>query len=61
MHSNGQLLSWQMFLQAVELRFAPSHYDDPKGNMFKLCQTSTVKDYQNLFESLSIRIVGRPP
>lgn len=61
MHSNGQLLSWQAFLHALELRFAPSHYDDPKGSLFKLCQTSSIKDYQTEFESLSNRIVGLPP
>lgn len=61
MHSNGQLLSWPMFLHALELRFAPSHYEDPKGSLFKLCQTSSVKEYQTEFESLANRIVGLPP
>ncbi|GAU30089.1 hypothetical protein TSUD_392450 [Trifolium subterraneum] len=60
LHSNGQLLSWQQFLHALELRFAPSHYDDPKGALFKLCQTSSVKDYQTTFESLANRINGLP-
>ncbi|XP_058782994.1 uncharacterized protein LOC131657638 [Vicia villosa] len=60
MFSNGQLRSWQAFLQALELRFAPSLYDDPKGALFKLCQTTTVTEYQTAFESLANRIVGLP-
>ncbi|MCI19041.1 retrovirus-related pol polyprotein from transposon opus, partial [Trifolium medium] len=31
MHSNGSLHSWQAFLHALEMRFAPSQYEDPKG------------------------------
>jgi len=60
MHSNNQLLFWPMFLNALELRFAPSHFDDPRGALFKLCQTTTVKDYQTVFESLANRISGLP-
>ncbi|MCH89207.1 retrotransposon-derived protein PEG10-like [Trifolium medium] len=61
MHSNGQLLSWPGLLHALESRFAPSLYDDPKGALFKLCQTSSVKEYQTQFESLANRITGLPP
>lgn len=60
-HSNGQLLSWPLFLHALELRFAPSLYEDPKGAIFKLCQKTTVKEYQAEFETLANRIVGLPP
>jgi hypothetical protein len=61
MHSNGSLHSWPAFLHALELRFAPSQYEDPKGALFKLCQTTTVKDYQKSFEALANRITGLPP
>ncbi|KAK2407034.1 hypothetical protein QL285_042695 [Trifolium repens] len=61
MHSNGSLHSWQAFLHALELRFAPSQFDDPKGALFKLCQTSSVKDYQKAFEALANRITELPP
>jgi len=61
MYSNGQLHSWPAFIHALELRFAPSQYDDPKGALFKLCQTTTVKDYQHAFESLANRITGLAP
>ncbi|MCH81628.1 hypothetical protein A2U01_0002419, partial [Trifolium medium] len=61
MHSNHQLLSWTGFLNALETRFAPSMYEDPQGSLFKLCQTSTVREYQTQFETLANRITGLPP
>jgi hypothetical protein len=60
MHDNGQLLSWPFFLHALEIRFAPSLYEDPKGALFKLTQTTTIKAYQSQFEALANRIVGLP-
>jgi len=36
-------------------------YDDPKGALFKLRQTTTVKEYQTQFETLVNRIIGLPP
>ncbi|MCI96459.1 hypothetical protein A2U01_0117759, partial [Trifolium medium] len=30
MYRNGQIMSWPQFLQALELRFAPTAYDDPR-------------------------------
>ncbi|PNX94328.1 Ty3/gypsy retrotransposon protein, partial [Trifolium pratense] len=61
MHQNGQILTWATFLHALETRFAPSQYEDPRGALFKLSQTSTVKEYQNQFEALANRITGLPP
>jgi hypothetical protein len=61
LHSNGQFLTWPLFLQALESRFAPSLYEDPKGALFKLCQTSSVREYQTQFEALANRIMGLPP
>jgi hypothetical protein len=61
MHSNGQILTWTAFLQALETRFAPSQYEDPKGALFKLTQKGSVKDYQSQFELLANRISGLPP
>ncbi|MCI02593.1 retrovirus-related pol polyprotein from transposon opus, partial [Trifolium medium] len=45
MHGNGQLLNWSLFLQALESRFAPSLYEDPKGALFKLCQTASEEKF----------------
>jgi len=61
MHDNKLISAWQNFLHALEVRFAPSHYEDPRGALFKFCQTSIVREYQNQFESLANRIVGLPP
>jgi len=58
MHSNGQLLSWLVFLRALELRFAPSELEDPQGALFKLTQTSSVREYQAQFENLANRVNG---
>jgi len=49
-----------MFIQSLELRFAPSQYEDPRGALFKLCQTCYVKEYQTEFETLANRIIGLP-
>ncbi|GAU15122.1 hypothetical protein TSUD_08600 [Trifolium subterraneum] len=61
MHSNGQILTWTSFLHALETRFAPSQYEDPKGALFKHTQTGSVKDYQGQFEMLANRITGLSP
>jgi len=61
MFRNGLITSWQSLLQALESRFAPSFYDDPKGALFKLTQRSSVNEYLNEFERLANRIVGLQP
>ncbi|GAU26218.1 hypothetical protein TSUD_354400 [Trifolium subterraneum] len=60
MHQNGQILTWTTFLHALEIRFAPSQYADPKGALFKLSQTTTVKEYQTQFESLRTALPAFP-
>jgi len=42
MHDNNLISTWQDFLHVLEVHFTPSHYEDPKGALFKLFQTSTV-------------------
>nr|KYP71924.1 hypothetical protein KK1_011204 [Cajanus cajan] len=59
-HANNMMTTWEAFLQALEVRFASSHYEDPKGALFKLCQTSIIHEYQNQFETLANCIVGLP-
>jgi hypothetical protein len=61
MYRNSQIVSWPQFLQALELRFAPTAYDDPRGKLFKLQQTSSVAYYLSEFESLANRIVSLAP
>lgn len=61
MFNNGFITSWEEFLQALESRFAPSFYDDPKGALFKLTQKGTINKYLMKFERLANRVVGLPP
>lgn len=60
MFRNGLITSWHGLLQALESRFAPSFYDDPKGALFKLSQKGSVNEYLTEFERLANRIVGLP-
>ncbi|XP_061343150.1 uncharacterized protein LOC133289269 [Gastrolobium bilobum] len=57
MFSNGQITSSQALLHALELRFAPSQYEDPKGDLMKLLQTASVREFQSQFETLANRCV----
>ena len=58
MFSNGLITSWEGFLQALESRFTPTFYEDPKGALFKLTQHGTVNEYLTQFERLANRVVG---
>lgn len=58
MYRNGFITSWQALLQAIETRFAPSIYDDPRGALFKLVQRGSITEYMTEFERLANRIVG---
>nr|KYP63967.1 hypothetical protein KK1_018554 [Cajanus cajan] len=61
MYRNGQIHSWNQMLQALENRFAPTAFNDPRGKLFKLTQSSSVTSYLTEFESLANRIVGLQP
>nr|KYP61599.1 Retrotransposable element Tf2 [Cajanus cajan]KYP61600.1 Retrotransposable element Tf2 [Cajanus cajan] len=60
MHNNGLLTSWDAFLRALELRFAPSKFDDPIAAICKLTQTQSLHDYLSDFETLANRISDYP-
>lgn len=34
MYRNRQIASWAQFLEKLETRFAPTAFDDPRGNLF---------------------------
>ena len=61
MYRNGFITSWSALLQAIETRFAPSFYDDPRSALFKLIQRTSVTEYLTEFEMLANRIVGLSP
>lgn len=53
----GHFPTWDVFLQALLVRFGPA-YDDPMESLVKLRQSSTVAEYTTQFESLSNRLRG---
>nr|KYP61806.1 hypothetical protein KK1_016317 [Cajanus cajan] len=61
MYRNGQILSWTHLLQALEARFAPTAFEDPRGKLFKLTQTSSVSSYLTDFEATANRVTGLSP
>lgn len=58
MYRNHQIVSWPPFLTALETRFAPTAFDDPRGNLFKLTQSTTVSAYFTEFEAIANRLEG---
>lgn len=52
--------TWDQFSHEVILRFGPSTYDSPMGQLSKLKQASTVRNYQVQFETLMARTSGLP-
>ncbi|XP_041009475.1 uncharacterized protein LOC121253540 [Juglans microcarpa x Juglans regia] len=56
----GQFTCWQTFIQALQLRFGPTAYDDPMEDITRLKQTSSVAEYKARFEALSNRLKRLP-
>lgn len=61
MTSNGQFISWPVFLQALQTWFGLSQYEDTTNALCKLTQRSTVTTYLSEFKDLANHIVGLPP
>jgi hypothetical protein len=53
-----EILTWESLMVALDIRYGPTVYEDHFGNLTKLQQTGTVKEYQMQFEQLLSR-VGR--
>ena len=58
MQHASELNDWVTIIQALKKRFGPIKYEDLKGELSKLCQTSIVTAYQSKFENLAQRIDG---
>ncbi|XP_077230633.1 uncharacterized protein LOC143863761 [Tasmannia lanceolata] len=56
--SNNLINSWKGLLDAIQIRFSPTLYEDYKGQLEKIYQISSVEEYQYRFESLSNRVTG---
>ena len=50
---NTKILSWEEFLQSLQVRFGPSELEDYQGKLTKLVQIGSVLKYQEEFEKLS--------
>ncbi|GJS51779.1 ty3-gypsy retrotransposon protein [Tanacetum coccineum] len=61
MFKNNQLSTWNAFTTAVQLCFGPSSYDNHEAAFFKLKQTSSVTEYQRLFEKICYRVSSLAP
>lgn len=54
----GIFYSWSSFLEALQLRFGNSSYDDPMEVFTRLKQSSTVAAYKTQFEVISNQLKG---
>ncbi|KAK2971290.1 hypothetical protein RJ640_001316 [Escallonia rubra] len=50
-----QCITWQIFIDELFERFGPTRYQDCFGELTKLQQTGTVKEYQTQFSRLLLR------
>lgn len=53
-----ELPNWAGLTKAMEIKFGPSQYEAPRAKMFKLSQTTTVKEYHWSFVALANRAEG---
>uniref|UniRef100_A0A2N9IS51 Reverse transcriptase n=1 Tax=Fagus sylvatica TaxID=28930 RepID=A0A2N9IS51_FAGSY len=51
-----EIMNWNEFVRAVQMRFGPATYDDPMETLTKLRHTHSVVAYKGQFEALSNRI-----
>ena len=51
-----EILNWNEFVRAVQMRFGLATYDDPMKTLTKLRHTQSVTTYKSQFEALSKRI-----
>ncbi|KAL4284928.1 hypothetical protein GQ457_16G014540 [Hibiscus cannabinus] len=61
MHRNRQLVSWDLFTEAVIRRFCSRDLEEPEGLLAKLYQTTSVAAYRAQFETITNRTMYLPP
>ncbi|KAH0672438.1 hypothetical protein KY290_024676 [Solanum tuberosum] len=49
---NKQLVNWEHFTEKLLVRFQKRDLEAPEGRLAKLCQTTTVAEYQSSFEAV---------
>lgn len=57
MFQSHELIDWETFSRALELRFGPSSYDNHQARLFKLRQHGSIVEYQVNFENLENRVI----
>ncbi|GMJ02876.1 hypothetical protein HRI_003956800 [Hibiscus trionum] len=60
MQRRRQLAGWDHLVDAIRKRFSITEIESPEGQLTKLCQTTTVGEYQSRFEELSLRTANLP-
>nr|CAD1835788.1 unnamed protein product [Ananas comosus var. bracteatus] len=50
------LVTWESFKEGLNIRYGPTQYQDFFGDLTKLKQMGSVRDYQTQFERLLIRV-----
>ncbi|KAL4308599.1 hypothetical protein GQ457_01G021920 [Hibiscus cannabinus] len=61
MHRNRQLVSWELFTEAVIHRFRSRDLEEPEGLLAKLYETTLVATYRAQFETITNRTMYLPP
>jgi len=61
MHRNKQLHSWPSLAKAIEQRFGPPTFLNPRATLFKLKQLGSIDHYQATLETLCNRITTLTP
>ena len=58
LEKSNQVPNWLALCTAIQVQFGPSPFDNPKADLFKLTQTSTVVDYYGSFTKLANQSYG---
>ncbi|KAF7831007.1 cucumisin-like [Senna tora] len=58
MSQNGQISTWDAFLDALIFRFGSTLYEDARGALKQVVQVNTVGEYQAEFEAISTKVSG---
>ena len=53
-----QVPDWLLLSTAIQIQFGPSQFDNPRSDLFKLKQSSTVADYYASFTKLANQSYG---
>jgi len=53
-----QVADWRSLPTTIQIQFGPSQFDNPRSDLFKLKQSSTVSDYYASFTELANKSYG---